>query len=564
MTRTPSTPTTSSTTRTLDARRRAVDRAGPATLEVPEGEVVRRVDRFVADRTGLSRSYVQKLITDGPPRRRRRPPAARELRGRAAAASRSRSRRPRSRTTSSPTRHPARRRLRGRRPADRRQAVRASSSIPRPATGTGTLVNALLARAATATAASPASRGRASSIASTATRRGLLMVARNDAAQALAHGPAQGPARAQDVPRARPGLGRRRPSGGSRRRSAATPSTASGWRVVADGRRADDRLPGPRAVRRLDAARARPRHRADPPDPRPPRRRSATRSRATRSTGPGTVAPGPDGLERLFLHAWRLELVSPSDGALVRAEAPLPPTSSRRCSTGCGRARLGRAGDRREGVGVTGGRRGRVEGAPGALLVIISGPSGVGKDTIIDALRGAATRARRRLPLRRDLHDPRRRGPARSPACRTTSSPDEFHALRDAGELLEANEVHGNWYGTPRREVARALARAATSSSRSTSRAPGSSRSGSPTRSCLHRPAVARGAVPAAAVAGDRDGRRARAPPAQRGDRARPAGRLRPGRGERDGRGRPDRRRDRGDHRAGEAAQPDRRIRGST
>ena len=26
---------------------------------------MRRVDRFVADRTGLSRSYVQKLISDG-------------------------------------------------------------------------------------------------------------------------------------------------------------------------------------------------------------------------------------------------------------------------------------------------------------------------------------------------------------------------------------------------------------------------------------------------------------------------------------------------------------------
>src|SRR4029078_3578833 len=29
----------------------------------------------------------------------------------------------------------------------------------------------------------------------------------------------------------------------------------------------------------------------------------------------------------------------------------------------------------------------RVDGAPGAMLVIISGPSGVGKDTIIDAVR---------------------------------------------------------------------------------------------------------------------------------------------------------------------------------
>jgi hypothetical protein len=32
---------------------------------VPEGLRVRRVDRFVADRTGLSRPYVQKLISEG-------------------------------------------------------------------------------------------------------------------------------------------------------------------------------------------------------------------------------------------------------------------------------------------------------------------------------------------------------------------------------------------------------------------------------------------------------------------------------------------------------------------
>ena len=33
----------------------------------------------------------------------------------------------------------------------------------------------------------------------------------------------------------------------------------------------------------------------------------------------------------------------------------------------------------------------------------------------------------------------------------------EFGRLRSAGELLEANEVHGNWYGTPRADVRDAL-----------------------------------------------------------------------------------------------------------
>jgi 23S rRNA pseudouridine1911/1915/1917 synthase len=40
--------------------------------------------------------------------------------------------------------------------------------------------------------------------------------------------------------------------------------------------------------------------------------------------GSGTSRKGPDGLARMFLHAWRLELASPSDGHLIRAEAPLP------------------------------------------------------------------------------------------------------------------------------------------------------------------------------------------------------------------------------------------------
>jgi 23S rRNA pseudouridine1911/1915/1917 synthase len=38
----------------------------------------------------------------------------------------------------------------------------------------------------------------------------------------------------------------------------------------------------------------------------------------------GSVRRGPEGLDRLFLHAWKLELVSPRSGRLVRCEAPLP------------------------------------------------------------------------------------------------------------------------------------------------------------------------------------------------------------------------------------------------
>jgi guanylate kinase len=94
--------------------------------------------------------------------------------------------------------------------------------------------------------------------------------------------------------------------------------------------------------------------------------------------------------------------------------------------------------------------------ANGAMLVIISGPSGVGKDTIIDALR------RRR-------HDPeyhyvitcttRARRPGELDGVDYHFlDPETFAAQRAAGEFLEANEVHGNWYGTPRRQVREALA----------------------------------------------------------------------------------------------------------
>ncbi|HYI23347.1 MAG TPA: RluA family pseudouridine synthase [Candidatus Limnocylindrales bacterium] len=40
------------------------------------------------------------------------------------------------------------------------------------------------------------------------------------------------------------------------------------------------------------------------------------------ATGP--ARKGPDGLDRLFLHSWRIEFASPSADRLIRAEAPLP------------------------------------------------------------------------------------------------------------------------------------------------------------------------------------------------------------------------------------------------
>jgi guanylate kinase len=97
-----------------------------------------------------------------------------------------------------------------------------------------------------------------------------------------------------------------------------------------------------------------------------------------------------------------------------------------------------------------------LEGAPGAQLVIISGPSGVGKDTIIDALR-----ARPRDPDYHYVVTCTTRGPRPGEVPGVSYqflTIAEFAQLRDTGELLEWAEVHGNWYGTPRREVARALA----------------------------------------------------------------------------------------------------------
>jgi guanylate kinase len=91
------------------------------------------------------------------------------------------------------------------------------------------------------------------------------------------------------------------------------------------------------------------------------------------------------------------------------------------------------------------------------LLVIISGPSGVGKDTIIEALQKRGHRPEYHYVVTCTTRA-RRPNEIADVSYRFVSVP-EFLALRDAGELLEANEVHGNWYGTPTQGVRGAIER---------------------------------------------------------------------------------------------------------
>lgn len=96
-----------------------------------------------------------------------------------------------------------------------------------------------------------------------------------------------------------------------------------------------------------------------------------------------------------------------------------------------------------------------VVGAPGAMIVIISGPSGVGKDTIIRNLREQHPDDRRHFVVTYKTRSPRR-GEIAGVDYQFVNV-DEFLRLLVEGELLEASEVHGHWSGTPRDQVARAL-----------------------------------------------------------------------------------------------------------
>lgn len=295
--------------------------AGVRTVRVPDGPIG-RIDRFVADATGLSRSHVQRLITDGrltvegvPVRANTVVPAGTEVRL----------------DVPEPT------------PLDLAPSTDINLSIvyedddllivdkpaglvvhPSPGHHAGdTLVNALLARAGGAEYGGIAGVARPGIVHRLdRDTSGLLLVAKHDAAQASLMTQLKA------------------------RRIRKTYQALVAGEVAA-------------AVGRIEAPVGRdPKHRtrmAVVPDGRPSITGYRVRERFTGWTlleldlvtgrthqirvhleaighpvagdpvyGTGTSRRGPDGLDRLFLHAWRLELAAPGDGHLIRATAPLP------------------------------------------------------------------------------------------------------------------------------------------------------------------------------------------------------------------------------------------------
>ncbi len=82
---------------------------------------------------------------------------------------------------------------------------------------------------------------------------------------------------------------------------------------------------------------------------------------------------------------------------------------------------------------------------PRGLLIVLSGPAGVGKDTLIDQWQMVAPNVRRLVTY------------TTRPQARTERhgldyyfvTEEEFKAMIAEGAFLEYAEVHGNWYGTP-------------------------------------------------------------------------------------------------------------------
>jgi guanylate kinase len=87
-------------------------------------------------------------------------------------------------------------------------------------------------------------------------------------------------------------------------------------------------------------------------------------------------------------------------------------------------------------------------------LVILSGPSGVGKDTLIDAWSEVNPRVTRVVTY--TTREPR--AGERDGVDYNFVSEERFQELAKAGAFYEHKLVHGNWYASPRADAEKYLA----------------------------------------------------------------------------------------------------------
>jgi guanylate kinase len=87
------------------------------------------------------------------------------------------------------------------------------------------------------------------------------------------------------------------------------------------------------------------------------------------------------------------------------------------------------------------------------LIIVISGPSGVGKDTILNRMKERSYR----FKFITTVTTRQRREKEREGVDYHFVTPAAFHELRNNHGLLEFANVYGNWYGVPRQPVKEAL-----------------------------------------------------------------------------------------------------------
>jgi len=89
------------------------------------------------------------------------------------------------------------------------------------------------------------------------------------------------------------------------------------------------------------------------------------------------------------------------------------------------------------------------------LLIVLSGPSGVGKDALLKKMKEQKYSFHYVVTV---TSRPRRKG-ERDGVDYHFISQQEFQQMIDNGELLEWANVYGNYYGVPRREISQALSK---------------------------------------------------------------------------------------------------------